>query len=127
MGTVHRASAISLLAAIGFSLIAPGVLLDAESNLPACCRRNGAHRCTMNMDAPAPSSGTALQAIRQNCPWFPLAIATPARSDTAMPAPAAAIFAALIGAPSIQVQAEAHYRVSLSRSHQKRGPPALLS
>jgi hypothetical protein len=115
------------LAAIGFSLIAPGVLLDAASNLPACCRRSGAHRCTMNMDEAASNSGMPAQAIRQTCPSFPVAIAAPACANLALPRPSAAVFAALLSHPSIQFQTEARYRVSFSRSHQKRGPPAILS
>jgi hypothetical protein len=114
------------LAVIGFSLIAPGVLPDAESNLPACCRRNGAHHCTMSLDEAASNSATSVQAIRQTCPSFP-AIAAPANASLALARPSAAVFAALLSHPSIQFQTEARYRVSFNRSHQKRGPPAILS
>jgi len=110
---------------IGFSLIAPGVLLDAQSDLPACCRRNGAHHCIGNMDEAASSSGLSVQAVRQTCPSF--VIAAPAFANLAPPKPSAAVFAALLSHPSIQFQTEARYRVSFSRSHQKRGPPAILS
>jgi hypothetical protein len=115
------------LAAIGFSLIAPGLSLDAESNLPGCCRRNGAHHCTMNTDEAASNSAMSPQAIRQTCPSFPVAVTLLARFDVATLRPSAAIFAALLSHPSIQFQTEARYRVSFSRSHQKRGPPAILS
>jgi hypothetical protein len=124
---VRRASTFALLAAIGFSLIAPGVLLDAASDLPACCRRNGAHHCTMNLDEAAANSVMSVQAIRQICPSFPVAIASPTCANLALPRPSAAVFAALLSHPSIQSQTEAHYRVSFSTSHQKRGPPAILS
>jgi hypothetical protein len=115
------------LAAIGFSLIAPGVLVDAESNLPACCRRNGPHHCMTKIDEAASNSGMSAQAIRQTCPSFPAAITARAFSNLALPRPSAAVFAALLSPPSIQFQTEACYRVSFSRSHQKRGPPAILS
>jgi hypothetical protein len=124
---VRRIPAFALLAVIGFSLIAPGVLLDAKSDLPACCRRNGAHHCTGNMDEAASNSGMSVQAIRQTCPSFPVAMAAPASANLALPRPSAAVFAALLSHPSIQFQTEACYRVSFSRSHQKRGPPAILS
>jgi hypothetical protein len=124
---VRRASTLALLAVIGFSLIAPGVFLDAESNLPSCCRRNGAHHCTMNVDEAAANSAMSVQAIRQTCPLFPVAMTAPARSDVALPRPCAAVFAALLSHPSIQFQTEARYRVSFSRSNQKRGPPAIPS
>jgi hypothetical protein len=38
-----------------------------------------------------------------------------------------AIFAELVSHPSIHRQTEAKYRVSFSRSRQKRGPPVVLS
>jgi hypothetical protein len=126
-GTVHRASTLFLLAVIGFSLIAPGVLLDAASTLPACCRRSGTHRCMTKTDEPATHAGESFQASRQTCPLFPSAITAPARSSVGLPGHAAAFFAALLSHPSIQFQTEARYRVSCSRSHQKRGPPAILS
>ena len=115
----------ALLSAIGFSLIAPGILLDAQSDLPACCRRSGAHHCIGNMDEAASNSGISLQAIRQTCPSF--AIAAPVCANLALPKPSAAVFAELLSHPSIQFQTEARYRVSFGRSHQKRGPPAILS
>jgi len=115
----------ALLAVIGFSLIAPGVLLDSESGLPACCRRSGAHHCIGNMDDPASNSGISFQAIRQTCPSF--AIAAPVCSNLALPRPSAAVFTALFSNPSIQFQTESRYRVAFSRSHQKRGPPTILS
>ena len=124
---MHRASAISLLAAIGFSLIAPGILLDEESNLPACCRRNGAHHCMMNTDAQAQRPGTSVQAVRQTCPSFQLAATVPARTDAALSGPPAAVFAALLSYPSIHIETEARHGTSVSRSHQKRGPPFILS
>ena len=35
-----------LLALFSFSLISPAVLAsDADSKLPACCKRNGKHHC----------------------------------------------------------------------------------
>jgi hypothetical protein len=77
------------------------------------------------MDDPASNSGMSFQAIRQTCPSF--AIAAPVCANLALPRPSAAVFAALFSHPSIQFQTEARYRVSFSRSHQKRGPPAILS
>jgi hypothetical protein len=115
------------LVAIGFSLIAPAALLEAESKLPACCRRDGAHRCAMSLDRPEANAGTSLTAVRKTCSSFPVAITAPASSGAALPRPAAAIFAALLSHPSIQFQTESRYRVSFSRCRQKRGPPSIVS
>jgi len=115
-----------MLAAIGFSLIAPAVLLDAESNLPACCRRNGTHHCVMN-DGAQPASGISLVAVPVRCSSYPGAVTLPPYPKVSLPGPAAAIFAALVSHPSIFFQTESHYRVSFSRCRQKRGPPDPLS
>jgi hypothetical protein len=124
---VRRAYAISLLAAIGFSLIAPLVLLQAEMRVPTCCRRTGAHRCAMDADRAESDSGTLFAPAPQRCCSFPGAVPAPGWPGAALPGPSAAIFAALLRHPSIQSQTESRYRVSFSRCRQKRGPPALLS
>jgi hypothetical protein len=112
---------------IGVSLVVtafPG----ANANLPACCRRTGAHHCSSNAaDERESSSGTAVQAIRHACPYFPATTSLTGHSDTALPKNSDAIFASLLSHPAVQAQTEARYRVSSGRSHQKRGPPALFS
>ncbi len=82
---------------------------------------------SMMMDDQAPDSGTSFHAIRERCPYFPVAAAAPAGPDAAFLKTPAAIFAAVVRHPSIQFQTEARYRVSFSRSRQKRGPPIVLS
>src|SRR4051794_16524043 len=57
-----RVLALLLAALFGMELVAPAVLAD-DPTLPACCRRNGAHRCSM---LSGPSDGPAVQA--PECP-----------------------------------------------------------
>jgi hypothetical protein len=121
---VRRASAISLVAAICFSLIAPLLLADPESNLPACCRRAGSHHCAMAGDESAGSLG--LQAVHEKCPLFPLSTAAQFRAGAASLEDSPGIFAGLVSHPSVQPQTEARARVSFNRSRQKRGPPDSL-
>lgn len=125
---MRRASAISLLAAIGYALIVPLAFSDPEANLPACCRRTGAHHCAMsNVTKTIDGVSTpALQAVLQKCPAFPVSTAVRPGGAAAFPERSQAIFAGLVSHPSIQPQTEARYRVSFSRSRQKRGPPASL-
>lgn len=125
---MRRASAISLLAAIGYALIVPLAFSDPDANLPACCRRNGAHHCAMSSVTTTIDevSTPAFQAILQKCPAFPVSTAARAAGAAASPERSLAIFAGLISHPSIQPQTEARYRVSFSRSRQKRGPPDSL-
>jgi hypothetical protein len=122
---VRRASAISVLSAILLSLIAPALLADAESNLPSCCRRNGKHHCSMSTDGS--SSGPSYRVAGMQCPSFPVPTTAPAGFAIALPGRSAAIFAELLQHPAIHPQSEARYRVSFSRSRQKRGPPAIFS
>ena len=123
---MRRVSASSLLAAICFWLIAPLVLTGAELNLPACCRRNGAHHCAMPSED-APAGGAAWHSVGQKCPVFPAASEAPIQAGVAVLESSGAIIAVLIHQPSVPRQAEALYRVSFSRSWHKRGPPVVLS
>jgi hypothetical protein len=117
---VRRIMAGLLLAVFGFSPIAPALLANEDSNLPACCRRLGEHRCAI-----AASQGASF--IQERCPHFPSGSASLAASGTAAVTPAQGVFAPVVSYPSAHAQTEAHYRVSFSRAWQKRGPPALLS
>jgi hypothetical protein len=137
--SVRRASAICALSAICYAWIAPLALADSEANLPACCRRNGAHHCSMKgsmpgemqsgeMEESVPSTdGTAFYFARQCCPACPGTAAASNQGPVAVLRNSAAIFAGLVSHPSIQPQTEARYRVAFSRSRQKRGPPVVLS
>jgi hypothetical protein len=109
-------------------LILPALALaqGPESNLPACCRRNGAHHCAMAMRSNAmPASGTNLSALPQHCPAYP-ALVTPLRhvNLTAPAGPAA--FAELVSNPAIRRQTEARACVSPDCARHKRGPPSTL-
>jgi hypothetical protein len=128
---MRRVPAILLVSLFSFSLIAPALFVDAETNLPACCRRDGKHHCGMTArdaaDMAEAPSGPAVDALHAKCPLFPHATAV-------VPSPEAALLSACQpGGISILSQAvspapvHAGYRASYSRSHQKRGPPNLLS
>jgi len=69
---------LSILLAIGLGLgpavmALPANVLAAgdDSGLPACCRRNGVHHCTM----PAPGGETSVSAPA-SCPYMPHALAS---------------------------------------------------
>lgn len=123
---MRRASALSVLAAIGYLLIAPLTLASPESNLPACCRRAGAHHCAMAAEA-APSTGPAFQPVPSKCPFFPAAVTTPVAGSVTLSGNAVLRFGLLVSHPAAQAPTEARGRICFSRSHQKRGPPLNLS
>jgi hypothetical protein len=124
----RRASAISLLGAIAFAFVVPFVGADAESNLPACCRRNGAHHCSsMGSMGSVPAEDAALHAFGSRCGSFPISIGAPAGGAIAFVPQSEAIRAFFIADRAISIQTEPTSRVLFSRSRQKRGPPALVS
>jgi hypothetical protein len=123
---MRRALASLLLAIFSVPLIAPALSADAELNLPECCRRGGKHHCAMMMDQ-APVTGVSLRSIQPRCPLYPGAPATPAGEFVAVLKSSRTIFGAAASHPAICVRTKAGYRVSFSRSSQKRGPPVVLS
>ena len=124
---MQRIFAILLLALFSFSLLAPVVSAqDAEAKLPPCCRRDGKHGCGMKMKTTAASTGVAWR-TNSRCSMFGKAGVTPAMSKAIVAAPAETLAVSLVSHPSAVEQVEARYRVSFSRSKQKRGPPSFLS
>jgi hypothetical protein len=124
---MRRALAIFLLVGFSFPLIAPLFASGpSESSLPACCRRDGKHHCTMGatMEGQVPSSD---RTITERCPYAPfagLALMLPhafAAAHRSIAAAGPAGPAAMVG------DALAGYRISADRTRQKRGPPSHLS
>jgi len=126
--TMRRLLSIALLAAFSLPLIAPVLALASASdaNLPACCRRNGTHHCSMlRMQTESSSSTPNFSAIPERCPAYP-AVITPAKHGDLAIHTASLIFAGAVSHPSFRPQTIARARVSLDRSRQKRGPPTNL-
>ena len=129
MVIMRRVPAIMLVFLFSFSLIGPALFVDAESSLPACCRRDGKHHCAM-MDrdmAQAPTSGLAVDALRTKCPFFPDGGAVLPHSGAALLATSQPVGVLIVRQIATPAQAEAGHRLSFNRFHQKRGPPSLLS
>jgi hypothetical protein len=121
---MRRGIAIVITLLFGWLIILPAVAASPESNLPACCRRNGKHHCSMHEKNA--TQGHAFSAIAEKCPRCP-------QSGTASPLPfscsptlGSAVFAGLVSHPAVSPQTEASYRISYDRSRQKRGPPSLI-
>ena len=129
MVKMRRVPAILLTLVFSFSLIAPALSPHGESDLPACCRRDGKHHCAMmGRDmAEAPSSGPVADAVHVKCPLFPSGRALVPECGPALVAPSHAARITLATRTAEKVHTEAGYRISLSRSHHKRGPPTLVS
>jgi hypothetical protein len=126
---MRRVPAILLVFVFSFPLIGPALFADAESNLPACCRRDGRHHCGMpDRDmADTPSSGAAVDALRAKCPFFPNGGAVVPEAGPALLAGSQAAGVSIATRIAASPKPEAGYRISFDRSHHKRGPPSLLS
>lgn len=106
-------------------LISPvfALMPAAGAHLPACCRRNGAHRCTlMQTDS---SSATKVSQISQRCPAYPAVVVQMHHRDWNLQA-TSLIFGEIVSHPAVHRQTEARARVALDRSRHKRGPPTQL-
>jgi hypothetical protein len=121
---MRRALASLLVVLFSFSLILPILRADAASSLPSCCRRAGKHRCSMGSES---TSQEGLSPIQSKCSNYPAAMAIPGDWNVAFLKNSTSIGAFLLSYPCVAARMEAQYRVSFSRSRQKRGPPALLS
>lgn len=123
-----RLLAILLLIVMGLPMASPLLALtaSADDHLPACCRRNGRHRCMMAMGGSHDASAeTQMRAKAEKCPMYPQAsVAVP--HDVATPPAQHALFASIVSHPAGVAQTESKWRVSRYRSRQKRGPPASL-
>jgi hypothetical protein len=119
---MRRFPAILLIAIFGFTVIGPVLVVDGSANLPACCRREGKHHC-----AKPDTSGTGFKAVGPRCAEFPRAGAFPLHSDPVLLRGSQLFFGALLRYPAVAARAAAGYRLSFSRSRQKRGPPSLFS
>jgi hypothetical protein len=124
---MRRALASFLLAVFSFPLIAPALFVDAESQLPECCRRVGKHHCAMSTEQPASTTGASFGSNQARCPLYPGGLSAPASGYAAILKGFGAVFGALASHPSVHAQTEAGYRISFGRSAYKRGPPVVLS
>ena len=122
---MRRVLSFTLLLLFSLPLISPVLALTAgsDANLPACCRRNGAHHCTKLGRPTDPSApGINLSAIPQHCPAYPAVVTSARHGDLSFHA-ASLIFAGIISHPTVKPQTQARARVALDISRQKRGPP----
>ena len=119
---VRTLSAILLTIVMGLPMAAP-LFASGETALPACCRRNGEHHC-MGKSMPQIDVGTApaVSAAQTKCPQFPKMLGVSSHNQLGL-STSTAVFAGVVSHPALSPQTLSNYRVSMLRSHQKRGPP----
>jgi hypothetical protein len=126
--SLRRALAILLLFAFSVPLIPLTVSAhDAAPQLPACCRKDGKHGCSMKgMTDPGKQSSRASIKSPSRCASFPTAVFVTAGGKAVAPPASSGIAPEIFEPFSAAEQAETHWRISFSRAWQKRGPPPSL-
>jgi len=122
---MRRLLSFVLLLVFGLPVVAPalGPEASAETNLPACCRRDGMHHCTKTPEQlEALRHGNQLNAVSGKCPCCP---ATPANlhQDVLALVVRAAMPSGIVTQTEKVSQAETWARIALAGARHKRGPP----
>jgi hypothetical protein len=120
----HMRRGASILLLVIF-LLGPlsAALGDSEAGLPACCRRNGAHHCSMGrLRAAILASGQPIATAPSTCPSYPgdNALTTAPLHGLASATTAAFV---LRTAPLSPAVARAAARVTAARTRSSRAPP----
>jgi len=127
ISVLRKLIAIALLAVFGLPFASTLFALTpkSESNLPACCRRNGKHHCMMNMAdrQNALDKGTWIGSPLEKCPYCPSSVAVSHHNLIAVELSVRSC-EPLFAHPAGLVQTESKWRIARDRSRQKRGPPS---
>ena len=120
---MSRVIASLLMLLVSFPLIS-AAFPDFDSNVPACCRK-AKHACEL---ARHRHGGSGPQLAADRCGQFPGARSIPASAKLAGLALTTRSYHVLLASqPARQAQTHALYRISYSRTGQKRGPPSLFT
>ena len=125
---MRKLISILLLAIFGLPFVSPvfAATAKSETNLPACCRKNGKHQCMTSLEGQAPSASTkpTLRAPQEKCPYYPASVFVSPHMDLGL-APSVATYAGIVSHPAVHAQTESKWRVARDRSRHKRGPPSV--
>jgi hypothetical protein len=122
--SVRRWLAILLVAVFSLPLVTPAFSGDSDTNMPACCRRNGKHHCA-ETGAGSPQSGQGFRSTAR-CPSYPRVV-LPFGGPCVFPLQANSTQALEHTSAQRLRQAHTSLGTSDSRAHQKRGPPSSFS
>lgn len=127
MEALRKTLSILLLAAFGLPFLS--TLLEgsagAESTLPACCRRSGAHHCMMSAaQLETLQQSAQVTVLHSKCPLYPKASAPAHHPDYSFASPNFVLTTALSATDELG-QIAAWARVALEGARHKRGPPAV--
>lgn len=126
---MRRVWASLLVAVFSLPLIAPILLANTASDSPACCRRNGKHRCAMAdmADQGHALAGLAVKAIQPKCPLFPNAGNLAVSFHTVLPGSSSDFRVRLVFRSANRKTNENISQIALRGSVRKRGPPTCFA
>lgn len=120
---MRRVIASGLLSLFALLLTGPAAFLpDPESNLPACCRRDGAHHCGQARHQANSSAGPQLSGASAPCPLFPAAGMVSHGLATGLFAPVG-FHVGWVAQPADAIRNVTPASTPFGRAHQERGPP----
>ncbi len=119
---MQRGIATALALLFSWLLIVPAFAFLHQPVVPPCCRKGGAHQCTMQSPVPA-SAGASIRAVSATCPFSHGSLSAVSHLDFYAPGVRESVYAGIVRHPALSPQTEANFRVSYDRSRQKRGPP----
>ncbi|MBV8819605.1 MAG: hypothetical protein JO022_14695 [Acidobacteriaceae bacterium] len=117
---MRRLWAVVLVAVFSASPIFFASFSGTASQLPACCRRSGTHKCSMQTRVPAG------QSVHGKCPFSGLRRTDGLLTGSGIPALSQIAHGVFAPRTAVQTAEISRFRSELTRSHQKRGPPSLL-
>ena len=128
-----------MLVLAGLPAVAPildlGQASRGASAVPACCRRNGPHRCLMLPGERAASgvdetasllAKVRMRAPAERCPFAPRVVLKTQMQNLASGSGSTQATPVVLGATGVP-QSECRWRIARDRSRGKRGPPAVWS
>jgi len=119
-----------LILVFGLGPLAVALPASAESRLPVCCRRHGAHHCATpgamaSISSQASLSSAHLLTAPSHCPNYPSSMAASTTPVYAMVAPAAGL-PILLAQPHSPAASRAAALLSQIRTRAGRAPPSSL-
>jgi len=125
---MRRGFSIFLILLFGLGPLAAALSASDESRLPPCCRRHGAHHCsmsarTMAMMAQSVPGSAPIFSAPAHCPLFPACTAVSAAPVLALAASPVSL-PVLLAQPHAPAATPAAARLSRIRTRAGRGPPA---
>lgn len=124
LNVIRRFIASALLCAFSGLSISPVIFSDPQSNLPACCRRDGKHHCSIMQMGERSTDGRDFTASARKCPLFPQVVPVAQRIQL-YPVTTETCCGYPIQESAVPAQVETPHRSSPVRVQRERGPPQL--